>query len=521
MRYVAKKQTLILLSNGTDASSRVVRNILDGKTPTLPNTQLISNIRLVDGTGTPARKAAVRLRNDRIWEVGDLAAFPGERVTDGRGLVLAPGFIDSHSHHEIGLFEKPDALAPINQGITTIVVGQDGGYVPMDTLAARLKRQPVAVNIASYTGHSTLRQAVMGARGPYRTAKPDEVTQMKTLLRAELSNGSLGLSSGLEYEVAFFSNRDEVLTLAQVTADSGGRYISHIRSEDITLDDALDEIISIGRITKMPVQIAHLKIALRDRWGQSARLLAHLEQARAEGIDITADCYPYDYWMSTLRVLFPKRDYENPVSAEFAVNHLFDPAQSVMVGFSANPAYVGKTITEIAGLRKQTPAQTLSGMIAEASRFRERNSGERVMNEGIMGKAMDEHDVATFLAWPHTNICSDGANDGHPRGYGAFARVLGRYVREQKLLSLETAIQKMTSLTAEHLGLPNRGLITPDYYADLVLLNPDTVQDNARIGDNKALSTGIEAVWVAGQLVYQNQKPTGAHPGVLVKRVGR
>ena len=478
-------------------------------------THLITNIQLVDGTGIPARNAAVRLRADTILEVGSLTALPGESVTDGHGLVLAPGFIDSHSHHDGSL--QPDALPALSQGITTIVVGQDGGGTPMDTMQARLRRQSVAINMASYTGHAMLRRQAMGPNGLYRTAKPDELSRMKTRLRAELSRGSLGLSTGLEYEAAFFSNRDEVLQLAQVAADSGGRYISHIRSEDALMDDAIDEIIQIGRITKMPVQISHLKIALRDHWGQSANLLAQLAQARAEGVAITADCYPYDYWMSTLRVLFPKRDYTNPASAAFAVDQLFDPMQSVLVRFAPEPAYAGKTIGEVAQVRHQTPAQTLLDLVAGASAFAEKNP-EASGIEGIMGKSMDEPDVRNFLAWPHTNICSDGANEGHPRGYGAFTRVLGRYVRDQKLMSLETAIYKMTALTAEHLGLRKRGVIAPGNYADLVLFNPDTVQDNARIGNNRALSTGIEAVWVAGQIVYQNQQGTGAHPGVLIRR---
>ena len=268
----------------------------------------------------------------------------------------------------------------------------------------------------------------------------------------------------------------------------------------------------------MPVQISHIKIALRDQWGQSARLLAQLERARAEGINITADCYPYDYWMSTLRVLFPKRDYTNRASAEFAVNQLFDPSQSVLARFAANPAYAGKTVGEVAQLRHEKPAQALMDLVAEASAFSRKNPDAEGV-EGIMGKSMDEADVRNFLVWPHTNICSDGANEGHPRGYGSFPRVLGRYVRDQRLMPLETAIYKMTALPAEHLGLKNRGIIASGNYADLVLFNPDTVQDNARIGNNRALSTGIEAVWVAGKLVYQNQKATGTHPGVLIRRV--
>ncbi|QMW05752.1 serine hydrolase [Spirosoma foliorum] len=517
IRYTDKKQTLILLTNGGNAAGRIVREAFEGKAPQLPQTHLITNVQLIDGTGATPRKAAVRLRNDRIWEIGELTAFPNESVTDGKGFVLAPGFIDSHSHHVGGLNKQPDALAVVNQGITTIVSGQDGGSYWIDSLQAQLKRNPVAVNIATYTGHATLRQKALGANGLFRTAKPEEVDKMKALLRTEMSKGSLGLSTGLEYEEAFFSNRDEVIQLAQAAADSGGRYISHIRSEDVLIDDAIDEIIEIGRATKMPVQISHLKIALRDKWGQSSQVLAQLERARAQGVNITADCYPYDYWMSTIRVLFPKRDYTNATSAEFAVNQLFDPTQSVLVRFAANPAYAGKTVGNIAQLRNEKPAQTLMGLVAEASAFAQKNPDAEGV-EGIMGKSMDEPDVKNFLAWSHTNICSDGAYGGHPRGYGAFTRVLGRYVRDQKLMPLETAIYKMTGLTAEHLGLKNRGLITPGYFADLVLLNPDTVQDNARIGESSALSTGIEAVWVAGKLVYQDQKATGAHPGVFIRR---
>ncbi|WP_460936123.1 serine hydrolase [Spirosoma humi] len=518
VRYTDTQQTLIVLSNGSDdAARRIAREVLEGKPFSVPRTSLITNSRLIDGTGVAARRAAVRLRENRIWEIGELTPFPAEPVTDAHGLTLAPGFIDSHSHHVAGLRANSDALALVSQGVTTIVSGQDGGSYSMDTLAAQLKQQPVAVNVATYTGQATLRQQVMGANGLYRTAKPNELARMKDLLRIELGKGSLGLSTGLEYESAFFSSRDEVIQLAQVAADSGGRYMSHIRSEDIALEDAVDEIIQIGRITKMPVQISHLKIALRDKWGQSTRLLAQLAQARSEGVNITADCYPYDYWMSTLRVLFPKRDYTNAASAEFAVNQLFDPGQSVLVRFAANPTYAGKTVSEVASLRREKPAQTLMGLVAEAAEFSKKNPDADGV-EGIMGKSMDEPDVVNFLAWPHTNICSDGATDGHPRGYGAFTRVLGRYVRDQKVMPLETAIQKMTSLTAEHLGLTDRGLVAPGYYADLVLFNPETVQDKARIGDNKALSTGIEAVWVAGQLVYKDQKATGAYPGVLIRR---
>ena len=349
-------------------------------------------------------------------------------------------------------------------------------------------------------------------------ATPTEVAQMKTLLKAELKKGALGLSTGLEYEHAFFSNRDEVLELAKVTAAEGGRYISHIRSEDIRLDDAIEELLEIGRIAKLPVQVSHIKIALRDQWGQAPRLLAQLEQARAAGIDVTADCYPYDFWNSTLRVLFPNRDYQNPSSAALAVNSLCDPEKSIVVSFAPDPAYAGKSLSAIAALRREPPAQTLMYLVAAAEAFEAKNPDYSGNIEGIMGKSMAESDVEHFLAWPHTNICSDGSWGGHPRGHGAFTRVLGRYVRERKLMPLETAIYKMTGLAAQHLGLTDRGLVAPGYFADLVLFDPATVQDRANIQQPNALSTGIEKVWVNGQVVYTGQKTSGAYPGMLVKK---
>ena len=511
------RQTLIILTNGTnDLAAQLVRETIEGRPVRLPQTQLLTNLRLIDGTGTPARSASVRLLNEKVWEVGSLTPFPGEPVTDGKRLVLAPGFIDSHSHHYASLDKTPEAIAMLSQGITTIIIGQDGSSYAIDTLTTRMQHHPVAVNIATYTGHSSLRTSVMGARGLYRTAKPDEVVRMKALLRQDMQRGSLGLATGLEYESAFFSSRDEVLQLAQVAADSGGRYMSHIRSEDITFADAIDEIIAIGRQTRMPVQISHIKLAQRNQWGQAAAWLARLEQARAEGINITADCYPYDFWLSTLRVLFPKRDYTNPESADFAVNQLFDPEQSVLARYSANPAYAGKTLSAIAGMRQEKPARALMGLIAEAAAHAEKHPDET--GESIMGKSMDESDIVRFLQWPQTNICSDGSVGGHPRAFGAFTRVLGRYVRGQQIMPLETAIYKMTGLTAQHLGLRKRGLIAPGYAADLVLFNPDTVMDQAKSGDSQAVSIGIEAVWVAGQLVLTGQKPTGNFPGVFIRR---
>lgn len=509
-RYIDKNQTIIVLDNSSNFRAHgLVKNIWEGKPITLPKTHLISNVKIMDGTGLPAVAGSVRLFNNRIWHVGKLTAFPGEAFTDGKGKVLAPGFIDNHSHHDGGLEKNPSAIAVTSQGITTIVVGQDGGSDLMDSLQSLIQKTPISVNVASFTGQASLREKVMG-KNLLRKATLVEIDSMKVLLKREMEKGSLGLSTGLEYEEAFYSSRDEVVALAKVAAEHNGRYISHLRSEDVNLEEAIEEIITIGREAEIPVQITHIKIAMRSKWGNSEKILRQLEIARQQGINITADIYPYTMWNSTPRVLFPKKDFDNLASAEFAVTELFDPTASVMVRYTPNTAWQGKTVSEIAAINKETSSQALMRIIRESA----------LPGQGstIVAKSMSETDISNFMKWPYTSICSDGTMGGHPRGHGSFTRVLGRYVREQKLMPLETAIQKMTSLAAENVGIKNRGLITTGFFADLVLFNPETVIDNATIENPTALSTGIEAVWVNGKLVYQNQKAVESYPGVLVKK---
>ena len=481
-------------------------------------TTLVTNVKIIDGTGTATKKGAVRISADQILEVGDLKAIKNETIINGKGLVLAPGFIDAHSHHLSDLQKKSAGLSTANQGITTIVIGQDGGSYPMDSLEKDMKQIPVVANVASYTGHSSLREEVMGENDVLRKATQAEVDKMKNILATELSKGALGLSTGLEYEQAFYSSRDEVLQLAQVAANANTRYISHIRSEDVTMADALDEIIQIGKITKMPVQISHIKLAKKSDWNTAPAILAQLEKARAEGVQITADVYPYTFWNSTLRVLFPARDYTNLASAQLAVTQLFDPTASYIVQFAPKPSYVGKTVTAIAKERNESEAQTLMSLVAIAAKFKDKNPGYKGSIEAIAAKSMSESDVAKFIQWPFAVICSDGNGGGHPRGYGSFTRILGKYVREDKIMSLETAIYKMTGQTANYLGIKDRGIIEAGKKADLVLFNPETVIEHAVIGNSNALSTGIEMVWVNGQLIYKNQKATGLKPGVLIKR---
>ena len=510
VRYIGKNQTLILLDNSTNFVARtVIKNIWEEKPFTLPVTHLITNVKVIDGTGQPAFAESVRIMDDRIMDIGALKPFPDEKVTDGKGYVLAPGFIDTHSHHDWGIYKNPSCLAVTNQGITTIVVGQDGGSVPIDTILSNIKATPININMATYTGQAWLREKIL-KNDLRRKSTVAEIDSMKHLLEREMDKGSLGLGTGLEYEEAFYSNRDEVVELARVAAEKGGRYISHIRSEDVNIEEALDEIIDIGRLAKIPVQISHFKIAMRSKWGNSSTILRKLQQARLEGIDITADVYPYSMWSSTPRVLFPKKDFDNLASAEYATQELFDPAASVMVSYPPNKIYEGKTVTEIGTMTNESPAQALIRIVRETS--------PPNMGGAIVATSMSEVDISNFIRWEHSNICSDGAIQGHPRGHGSFTRVLGKYVREQKLMPLETAIYKMTGLSAEHVGLKERGLIVPGYFADLVLFDPTSVKDNATITNPTALSSGIELVWVNGKLVYSNQKAVNNFPGRFVAR---
>ena len=259
-------------------------------------TMLIKGARLFDGTGAPGRQADVRIEGDRIIAVGALERQSGDRVIDGTGRALAPGFIDTHSHADGDIFTRRDALGAVSQGITTVVVGQDGGsYHPLADFFAHLKREPAAINVASYAGHGTLREAVLKDDFK-RAATAAEIEAMSAMLRTDLEAGALGLATGLEYDPGIYATRDEVLALARVASAAGGRYISHIRSEDRDFWDAIDEIIAIGREARLPVQVSHLKLAMRSWWGRGPELIARLDAARASGVAITADIYPYLYW---------------------------------------------------------------------------------------------------------------------------------------------------------------------------------------------------------------------------------
>ncbi len=449
--------------------------------------------------------------------IGNLIPTPGEIVVEAHGHVLAPGFIDTHSHHDRGLLGELGALAVVSQGVTTVVVGQDGGSrFPLAEFFEDLETTPPAVNVASYAGHNTIRGRVMG--DDYRRhATTSEQDSMAVLLARELEAGALGLSTGLEYDPGIYSTTEEVVALARVTAGfDGARYISHMRSEDREFWDAVEEIITIGGEAGIPVQISHMKLAMLSLWGQTDRLIARLDEARANGIDITADVYPYEYWQSTMTVLFPERDFTDRAAATFALEELAPPEGIIVSSFGPQPEYVGMTVSEIAAQRRVSPIDTYMALIAEAVAW-EDSTGRA--GEGIIARSMRFEDIAELYRWPHTNVSSDGGLRGrHPRGFGSFPRVFARFVRDDSVLTVEEAVHRMTGLAAQHVGFEDRGVIRIGALADLVLFDPATIQDRATFEEPQLAATGIDRVWVNGVAVYDGSDVTGATPGVVIRR---
>jgi len=496
----------------------VLMAVLSTAIATANASTLLTNAKIIDGSGTPAIEGAVRIDGDRIVAIGELKAMAGEQVIDVNGLSLAPGFIDTHSHHDDGLQTNKDALPLLSQGITTIVLGQDGGHeFPLAEAFTEFEEHPASVNIASYVGHNTLRDLVMG-EDFNRHATDEELDGMRTLLTKELAAGALGLSTGLEYEPGLHSNADEVLVLAQHTADAGGRYISHIRSEDRYFWEAIEEIISIGKATGMPVQISHLKLAAKASWGETQRLLDSLDKARTDGVQITADIYPYEYWESTIWVLLPDRDADDLEEIQFVLDELTPADGIIFTVYEPNPSYVGKTVEEIAVINGLSERETVSLLMKDSRAWSAKHDGKSA--ESIMGRSMRDEDIAALLTWPHINLCTDGGYTGHPRGFGAYPRVFAHFVKQMKVLDVESAVQRMTSNAARNMGFEDRGVIRVGAIADLVLFDPGSIRDHASLQKPQALSEGIVKVWVAGILAFDHGTSTEARPGRVLRRPG-
>ena len=466
---------------------------------------VIRNGTIVDGTGHSRFQGDIALNGNLITVIG-IVNGAGKKEIDAKGKIVAPGFIDTHSHHDFGIFEKPDALAAVSQGITTLFIGQDGfSNQPLTDFTRKLRRKPVAVNIASFSGHNSLRKIVLG-KDFKRPAVKSEIEKMSELLDSDMNAGAWGLSSGLEYDPGIYSNTEEVIALARIAAEKGGRYISHIRSEDRYFWEAVDEIIAIGKKTGVAVQISHIKLALQRLLGKTDQLKAKLDEARSEGIEISADIYPYTYWQSTMQVLFPERNFNDRSEAELVLSQITTPSGIMLTQFDPNPDYVGKTLQQISEIRNEDAPTTLLALIAETL--------DEKTSESIIAESMTENDIIQLIKWDYTNICTDGGSDGgHPRGFGTYPRVLGKYVRENGWLNLEEAINKMTGLAAQNMSLKNRGVLKVGNYADLVIFDPETIIDRATPKNATAISNGVESVFVNGKTVYSNNSTTRYRPG--------
>jgi N-acyl-D-amino-acid deacylase len=467
-----------------------------------------------DGGGGTPYVADVRVHGDRITRVAPhLTPNRGEQVRDVHGLAMAPGFIDMHSHGDVGLLSDLDAGTIARQGVTTIVVGQDGdSNYPLADWLGRLTETPAAINVASMAGQATLRAKVMG-KDLYRPSTPEELQKMKMLLAQELAAGAFGLSTGLEYEEAHFATTEEVIELAKVAARAKGFYISHVRDEGDNVFRSYDEVLRIGREAHLPVEISHIKLASTAVWHLAeTRMSEYFALAHGERVDLRADVYPYNYWFSTIRVIVPDRDFYNPDKVAAALASNGGAAKIRLTKYVPDPALAGKTVEEIAAIWHVTPVEAYMRIVRETSAEEGKAFSEFL--ENVIGFSMSEDDVRWFVSRPGIMFCSDGDLHGaHPRGAGSFPRVLGRYVREQRALSLEEAIHKMTALPVALLGLRDRGRIAAGHVADLVLFDPATVIDRSTIEQPEAPPVGIPAVMVGGEWVVEGGEPTGRHPG--------
>jgi N-acyl-D-amino-acid deacylase len=483
--------------------------LLSGHSQQKPASLLIVNAQLADGTGSPLRKANVRILRGKIVGIGELQPAKEEATLDAKGLVLAPGFIDIHNHSEEGLQSDPLAETQIAQGITTLLIGADGESPwPIIGWIRGLQQNPAAVNVGTFAGHATIRERVMGTDFR-RVATPGEVQQMQQLVSQAMNQQALGLSSGLEYEVGSYSATDEVVAMAGTAAKAGGIYMTHIRDEADKSFEALAEEISIGERAHIPIEHSHIKLGTVGVQGKAAAYIKVIEEARKRGVDFLADCYPYDAWHSNLKVVVPDKQYENPKSVKEALATYGVGSHLTITEFSPNKSYVGKTLADLAKANNTSEVDMYIRLIRE---------GDAAHTEAlIIGQSMIDSDIKAFYQQPWVMVASDGGiNAEHPRGAGTFPRVLGLFVRERHWLTLPEAIRKMTSMPAQRLGWRDRGIIREGLVADLVLFNPDTVIDRSTYANPTALPTGIEKVFVNGTLVWDGGKPTGARPGLVL-----
>jgi N-acyl-D-amino-acid deacylase len=499
---------------------------------------LIRNGRIIDGTGNSWYYGDVAVKNGRIVATGKLNNYTADKTVDATGLVVAPGFIDVHGHIEGGIFQRPTADNYIYDGVTTVVTGNCGGSAGnLREFFRRLDSLKPSINVATLFGHNTVRMQVMNRDN--RAPSAEEQAKMESLVEQAMREGAVGISTGLIYIPGTFAKTDEVVGLAKAAGKYQGVYASHIRNEESKASDAINEAINIGKEAKVPVQISHFKIGGKANWGKSNMILDIVKQARNEGWDVTIDQYPYTASSTNLGVRLP--DWAFAGGNDSLVARLHNPAirsqirdemlaqlkkykfrnysSCVVANYSADSTLNGKNISEINKLKGRKPkaryeAETIMDMI-------EKGGAQMVYH------SMNEEDVKYIMRYP---FCMAGADAGvplpgrsmpHPRAYGTNARILGKYVRDEKIITLEEAIRRMTSLAAQKFQLKDRGLILPGMAADIVVFNANEVNDRATFLEPHQFSTGFKFVLVNGQMVIDQEKHTGARSGQSLTGPGK
>ncbi len=491
---------------------------------------LIRNATVYDGSGGSPVRADVALRGDRIAAVGQQLGEEAGTVLDATGLALAPGFIDVHSHDDLAVLLSPAMDFKVMQGVTTDVVGNCGmGVAPYqaaglffrllypDTELPRwdghagylqaIDRDPPSLNVAALVGHNTLRFAAMG--NAQRAPTAEELTQMRDALREGLEAGAIGFSTGLIYEPGRYAQTEEIVTLAEEVAAAGGLYTTHMRNEAGGLLESIREALHIGEASGVPVQISHHKASGKENWGRVRDSLRLLEEARARGVEVTADQYPYTSGSTVLTAVI-QNNALNEQGAQGGIGRVA-PKDILLASAPRHPEYEGKTLQDLC---------EQFGLPAEAA-------AQRVLDEEGRGvvvvlETMDEADVRTVMRHPTTMIGSDGVPAAgakpHPRLYGTFPRVLGRYARAEGLLPLAEAVYRMTGFPATKFRLHERGFVRAGFYADLVVFDPATIMDTGTYADPRQYPAGVRHVFVNGVPVTRNGRHTGARPGRALRR---
>jgi len=511
---------------------------------------------LYDGLGGPGQRLDVAVTDDRITAIGDLASEPAGRRLDVTGLAVAPGFIDIHTHSDFTLLLNRPMRSSIAQGVTTELVGncgtsiglvsasenfaqerrwaeRGGTVIDWATLGDYLRRVEdggLACNVATLAGHGTIRKSIMGFED--RVPTEPEMARMQALLTAALNDGAVGLSTGLEYLPGGYAQNDEVAALAETARDAGGLYATHIRNEGDTLVESIQEALRVAERTGIPLQLSHHKCEGRANWGKPHITLPMMAQARASGLDVLTDQYPYTAFMTGLMVILLPR-WAKEGSIDDTLNRLRDPLlrERILHEIAAEPWDWTTVQIGIARNRRETQGMTLAELGAKVSKSPAEAALDLLVDEeGFVAAvhfAMSEDDVEFILRDPHTMIGSDGvANDPaselaqdktHPRTYGTFPRVFARYVRDREVLSLPEAIRRMTSLPAQRLKLADRGTLRIGAKADITVFAPNDIRDIATFDEPHQFPTGIHHVLVNGRLALENGVQTDTLAGRVLR----